>query len=124
MLQLKTLNGASIDISGLTEDTSITMLQRVEQTLVSTSIKTPKLDQTQDVSTTFVRGGEGKTVVLVHGFDSSCMEFRRLMPILEQSCDVIAPDLLGFGSTQRPEHLPISQATIGQHLAAFIQSQA
>lgn len=123
MLQLKTINGASIDISGLTEESSLAMIDRVQQTLVSTPIKTPKLDQTIDISTTFVRGGEGKTVVMLHGFDSSCMEFRRLMPLLEPSYEVIVPDLLGFGFTQRPEGLPISQLTIGQHLAAFIQSQ-
>lgn len=45
----------------------------------------------------------GKTlpVVLVHGFDSSCLEYRRLGPKLAaQGVDVYAVDLLGWGYTQ------------------------
>lgn len=37
-------------------------------------------------------------IVLVHGFDSSFLEFRRLAPILAaQGRDVYAPDILGWG---------------------------
>ncbi len=121
MLRLKTINGTSIDISALTEPTSMAMIEQVQQSLISVPLEGES--DTANISTTYVRDGNGhKTVVLLHGFDSSFMEFRRLMPRLTSSHDVIAPDLLGFGFTQRPSEIPISQETIAQHLAAFVKS--
>lgn len=43
-------------------------------------------------------------VVLLHGFDSSCLEWRRFAPTLEaQGLGVLAVDLLGWGFTERPQ---------------------
>lgn len=41
-------------------------------------------------------------IVLIHGFDSSCLEYRRLGPLLSSTSnsDVYAVDLLGWGFTQ------------------------
>lgn len=40
-------------------------------------------------------------IFLVHGFDSSCLEYRRLGPLLAaQGIDVYAVDILGWGFTQ------------------------
>lgn len=36
-------------------------------------------------------------ILLLHGFDSSSLEFRRLWPILEQSLETWAVDLVGWG---------------------------
>ena len=36
-------------------------------------------------------------VMLLHGFDSSSLEFRRLLPLLEQSLETWAVDLVGWG---------------------------
>ena len=38
-------------------------------------------------------------VVLLHGFDSSSLEFRRFHPLLSQVADVYAVDLAGWGFT-------------------------
>jgi len=43
--------------------------------------------------------GEKPAIVMVHGFDSSCLEFRRLFPILEEDFEVYAVDVLGWGFT-------------------------
>ena len=124
MLKLKTINGTSINISGLTESPSIAMIDHIQQTLVSTKFETSKLSVTQEVSSTFVRrGNSNKTIVFIHGFDSSLMEFRRLLPKLVKDYSVLVPDLLGFGFTQRPNGIPISQSTIRQHLTTFITAQ-
>ena len=48
-----------------------------------------------------VFGGKGKPVLFLHGFDSCFLEFRRIYPILKQDCQVIIPDLLGFGFSPR-----------------------
>lgn len=36
-------------------------------------------------------------VLLLHGFDSSSLEFRRLLPLLEKSLETWAVDLVGWG---------------------------
>ena len=47
-----------------------------------------------------VENGEYHPYVLLHGFDSSCLEYRRLFPKLEENgAEVYALDLLGWGFT-------------------------
>jgi pimeloyl-ACP methyl ester carboxylesterase len=41
--------------------------------------------------------GEGPPVLLLHGFDSSFLEFRRLAPLLASGVQLFIPDLYGFG---------------------------
>ncbi len=48
-----------------------------------------------------VIGGKGQPVVLLHGFDSSFLEFRRIYQSLKSNFQVIIPDLLGFGFSPR-----------------------
>ncbi|MBO8221205.1 alpha/beta fold hydrolase [Prochlorococcus marinus] len=48
-----------------------------------------------------VMGGKGQPVLLLHGFDSSFLEFRRIYQSLKKNFLVIAPDLLGFGFSPR-----------------------
>jgi len=36
---------------------------------------------------------------LLHGFDSSCLEYRRLFPLLAERAETWAVDLLGWGFT-------------------------
>lgn len=45
------------------------------------------------------RMGEGPAILLLHGTGASTHSFRRLMPILAERFDVIAPDLPGHGFT-------------------------
>ena len=48
-----------------------------------------------------VMGGEGQPILLLHGFDSSFLEFRRIYQSLKRNFQVIVPDLLGFGFSPR-----------------------
>jgi len=48
-----------------------------------------------------VMGGEGHPILLLHGFDSSFLEFRRIYQSLKRNFQVIIPDLLGFGFSPR-----------------------
>ena len=45
--------------------------------------------------------GVGKKVLLLHGFDSCFLEYRRLTPILKSNNKLIIPDLYGFGFCPR-----------------------
>ena len=45
--------------------------------------------------------GEGEKVLLLHGFDSCFLEYRRLTPLLKDKNQLIIPDLYGFGFCPR-----------------------
>lgn len=42
--------------------------------------------------------------LLLHGFPTASHLFRNLMPMLEKDFHVIAPDFIGFGQSDAPEH--------------------
>lgn len=48
-------------------------------------------------------GEAGPAVLLVHGFGASWRHWRKNIPFLAQSCRVFAIDLLGFGSSDKPD---------------------
>ena len=41
--------------------------------------------------------GQGPPLLLLHGFDSSFLEYRRLAPLLSEHFQLFIPDLFGFG---------------------------
>ncbi len=99
----------------LTEDASIAQLDRLKFQSISS--------QGQEISTSYVRLGSGGTpILLLHGFDSSVMEWRRLQPLLAEGCETWAVDLLGFGFTERATGLNFSPASIREHLHSFWQT--
>jgi pimeloyl-ACP methyl ester carboxylesterase len=57
--------------------------------------------------------GSGDAVVLLHGFGASSYSWRHLVPELAKSFRVVAPDLFGFGWTERP-HDAASYTRAGQ----------
>lgn len=101
-------------IAQLTESTSISLAQSIEQSLITTPLCE------QPIPTTYVRQGSGGTpIVLLHGFDSSVLEFRRLLPLLATENETWALDLLGFGFTERLVGIPFSPAAVKTHLYYF-----
>ena len=120
---------------GLTEATSQAIAQNIQWTNVTFGDRT--------VATSYICQGEGTPVLLLHGFDSSLFEFRRLIPELAEQFQVWAVDLLGFGFCDRasvdssnrasvdssnradlsnPQAIPqINPDLIKQHLLAFCQ---
>ncbi len=46
--------------------------------------------------------GTGEAVILLHGFGGSSYSWRHLIPALADGYQVLAPDLTGFGFTERP----------------------
>ena len=102
------------EITQLTESTSIALAQSIEQIPIMTPLSE------QPVATTYVRQGSGGTpILLLHGFDSSVLEFRRLLPLLAAQNETLAVDLLGFGFTERLAGIAFSPAAIKTHLYYF-----
>ncbi len=64
--------------------------------------------------------GEGPPLLLLHGFDSSFLEFRRLAPLLAASHRLYIPDLHGFGFTPRSSAGDYSPAGVLAHLEALL----
>lgn len=64
--------------------------------------------------------GHGPSLLLLHGFDSSFLEFRRLVPLLSSAHTLIIPDLYGFGFTPRPEGGSYGPQAVLTHLEAIL----
>lgn len=47
-------------------------------------------------------GGEGKPIVLLHGFPQTAIMWRKITPQLLKKYTVICPDLRGYGDSQKP----------------------
>jgi pimeloyl-ACP methyl ester carboxylesterase len=61
-------------------------------------------------------------VLLLHGFDSSALEFRRFLPLMQQAgVETWALDLFGAGFNGYPAGAPCSPAARRAHLRAFIE---
>jgi pimeloyl-ACP methyl ester carboxylesterase len=66
--------------------------------------------------------GTGAPVLLLHGFDSSHLEFRRLAPLLAPHAQLFIPDLYGFGFCPRPAEGDYSPQGVMQHLEALLEA--
>jgi pimeloyl-ACP methyl ester carboxylesterase len=99
---------------GINENTSIALLRQIQQISILTPLSS------RPISTTHARAGEGKTpFLLIHGFDSSLLEYRRLFPLLSEDRETWLVDILGFGFTDRSPEIPVSPESIRTHLYYF-----
>jgi len=64
--------------------------------------------------------GDGPPLLLLHGFDSSHLEFRRLAPLLAHHHQLLIPDLFGFGFSPRPAGAEYSPRALLAHLQALL----
>lgn len=68
-------------------------------------------------------GGDGPVVVLLHGSGpgvSAWTNWKRVMPALANDHRVVAPDLPGFGYTERKPDLHYDMKLWSKHLVAFL----
>lgn len=64
--------------------------------------------------------GDGPPLLLLHGFDSSFLEYRRLVPLLAERFQLVIPDLFGFGFSPRPPQASYGPEAVLQHLDALL----
>jgi len=110
---------------GLTEATSVAIAQNIQWADVTLPSGV--------IATSYVVQGEAKAgtapLLLLHGFDSSLFEFRRLLPLLAEERQVYAVDLCGFGFCDRTSPClqnrkptdRVDPAIIKRHLQAFCE---
>lgn len=63
--------------------------------------------------------GEGAPLLMLHGFDSSFLEFRRIAPLLASNYQLWIPDLCGFGFCPRPIAAAYGPQLVIEHLLAL-----
>lgn len=98
----------------LLKPTSIALAQSIERQPIVTPLSE------QAIATAYIHQGTGGTpILLLHGFDSSVLEFRSLIPLLAAHNETWAVDLLGFGFSERVAGIPYSPPTIKTHLYYF-----
>ena len=106
-----------VSVQQLTEPAAIDLASQIQQVAIVTSLLS------EPILTSYVHQGDhGIPIVFLHGFDSSLLEFRRIMPIIAANQQVWAIDLLGFGFTARLPACPFSPGSICTHLQAFWQT--
>ena len=67
-----------------------------------------------------VLAGKGKKILLIHGFDSCFLEYRRLTPLLKNNNKLIIPDLYGFGFCPRSSENKYGFKYLMKHLNSVL----
>ncbi len=95
----------------LTEPIAIHLAQQIQYLPIFTPL------HSQAIPTAYVHQGRGNPpILLLHGFDSSVLEFYRLLPLLKPKTEVWGVDLLGFGFTERLPGISYNPTSILTHL--------
>lgn len=77
------------------------------------------------IATNYHDVGEGDPVLLIHGSGpgvSAYANWRAVLPVLAENHRVIAPDVLGFGFTERPDGVTYDMATWTEHLVGLMDA--
>lgn len=110
------------EVKYLKEPNSIALAQSIERQPIFTPLSRaiPQGGNACSIATAYVHQGKGGTpILLLHGFDSSVLEFRSLIPLLAAHKETWAVDLLGFGFTERITGIAYSPPAIKTHLYHF-----
>ncbi|MEH2255980.1 alpha/beta fold hydrolase [Nostoc sp.] len=107
-------NFLPLQVNQLKDSEAIAFVKSIETIALTTCLSQ------QPILTTYIHKGCGGTpILLLHGFDSSILEFRHLLPLLAAQNETWAVDLLGNGFTQRLKEIQYSPNTIKLHLYEF-----
>lgn len=88
----------------------------------------PEIDRSVDaggIRTNYLHAGAGAPVVLVHGSGpgvSAYANWRLTVPPLAERFEVFAPDMVGFGFTDRPEGVAYTLETWVDQLVGFLDA--
>ncbi|MCQ6278974.1 alpha/beta fold hydrolase [Bacillus sp. EB600] len=76
------------------------------------------------ISTHYHESGQGEAVLLIHGSGpgvTAWANWRLIIPELSENFHVFAPDIVGFGYTERHENVEFGVETWTNHLIHFIE---
>jgi len=93
-----------------------------------TDTERPAIGQTADaggIKTNYLEAGEGAPVVLIHGSGpgvSAYANWRLVMPALAEQFRVVAPDMVGFGYSERPSNIEYGVQTWADQVLALMDT--
>lgn len=79
--------------------------------------------EVDDLDVRYWDEGQGRPLLLIHGWPESCLSFRKNIPDLARRFRVLAPDIRGFGRTRRRDGVVdqlINGDVVGRDLIAFL----
>jgi pimeloyl-ACP methyl ester carboxylesterase len=74
------------------------------------------------IETHFLRAGRGEPVLLLHGLGASSYSWRFVLPELAKHYEVFAPDLPGFGRSEKPWDFDYSIAGLHRWVISFMDA--
>ena len=77
------------------------------------------------IETSYLEAGAGDPVIMLHGSGpgvSALANWQNNIPMLSQRFRVLAPDIVGFGATERPDDIVYSLRTWTDHVWAFLDA--
>ncbi|CAN8067075.1 unnamed protein product [Agarophyton chilense] len=98
------------------------MLQRIEYTPIQTDLPKQTI-HTSHVNVSSSKSAESTKLVFLHGFDSNMLEYRFILPLLEQeNARAHFVDILGWGLTECPTvpEFRYGPSAKREHLRAFV----
>lgn len=76
---------------------------------------------TERLSMHYVEAGHGEPLILIHGWPQSSHCWHKVMPALAEKYRVIAPDLRGFGASDKT-CLPLSRAQLAADIISLLDA--
>lgn len=81
-----------------------------------------EIDLANGLHISYLEGGKGKKLVLLHGFGADKDNFARVSRYLTPHYHVIVPDLIGFGESSKPDEGVYSPVAQAKNLKAFFEA--
>ena len=93
---------------------------------MTTSIATKRTINAGGIETSYLEAGSGEPVVMLHGSGpgvSALANWQHNIGALSQRFHVLAPDIVGFGATERPDDIVYSLRAWTDHVWAFLDAR-
>src|ERR1700730_4948247 len=77
------------------------------------------------IETSYLEAGAGDPVIMLHGSGpgvSALANWQHNIPMLSQRFRVLAPDIVGFGATERPDDIVYALRAWTDHVWAFLDA--
>lgn len=92
---------------------------------MTTNVAKPRTIDAGGIKTAYLEAGSGEPVLMLHGSGpgvSGTANWQRNIPELSKHFHVLAPDIVGFGDTDRPDDIVYSLRTWTDHVWAFLDA--